>query len=90
MTSAPTPRSATTSRTATGGSASLGTGTTARRLEGYRAALAVAGIPRDHARIELGAGSGAAAGRVALVLLARPDPPTALFSSGRLGHMSHP
>ena len=59
----------------------LTTATTARRLEGYRAALAEAAIPEDHALIALGAGSRAAAGRVALDLLARPDPPTALFSS---------
>jgi LacI family transcriptional regulator len=55
--------------------------TTARRLDGYRAALAGAGIPADPDLVALGAGSGAEAGRVARDLLARADPPTALFSS---------
>jgi LacI family transcriptional regulator len=55
--------------------------TTARRLEGYRAALADAGIPDAPEVIALGATSGAEAGRAARDLLQRPDPPTALFSS---------
>jgi LacI family transcriptional regulator len=59
----------------------LTTATTTRRLEGYRAALVDAGIPEDPVLVGLGAASGDAAGRVALGMLERPDPPTALFSS---------
>jgi LacI family transcriptional regulator len=59
----------------------LSIATTARRLEGYRKALADGGVPEDPDLIVLGAISGAAAGQAVLDLLARPAPPTALFSS---------
>jgi LacI family transcriptional regulator len=55
--------------------------TTARRLEGYRAALADAGVAPDPEIIALGADSAADAGATAVRLLDLPDPPTALFSS---------
>jgi LacI family transcriptional regulator len=55
--------------------------TTARRLEGYRAALAAAGITDDPHLIALGATSAPEAAAAAHLLLDRPEPPTALFSS---------
>ena len=59
----------------------LSIATTARRLEGYRAALAKAGIAHDPGLVEVGDGSGIDAGRATLRLLTGDDPPTALFSS---------
>src|SRR3954447_21808725 len=57
------------------------TTTTARRLQGYRKALADGGIPDDPALIVLGATSGPVAAEAILDLLGRPAPPSALFSS---------
>jgi LacI family transcriptional regulator len=57
------------------------TATTARRLEGYRRALADGGVAEDPDLIALGATSGGEAGKAVLDLLGRPAPPTALFSS---------
>jgi LacI family transcriptional regulator len=57
------------------------TTTTARRLEGYRKALADGGIPDDPGLIVLGATSGPVAAEAILDLLGRPAPPSALFSS---------
>ncbi len=51
------------------------TTTTARRLQGYRAALRTAGVPEDPRLVVLGP-----AGAV-IDLLSLPDPPTAIFSS---------
>jgi LacI family transcriptional regulator len=55
--------------------------TTARRLEGYRAALAEAGLEPAPELVALDAASAADAGAAAVRLLRLPDPPTALFSS---------
>jgi LacI family transcriptional regulator len=55
--------------------------TTARRLDGYRAALADAGVEPDAGIIELGAASAADAGAAAVRLLGLPEAPTAVFSS---------
>lgn len=55
--------------------------TTARRLDGYRLALAEARIEEDPEITALGAVSGADAGQAALNLLSLPRPVTALFSS---------
>jgi LacI family transcriptional regulator len=60
---------------------SAATVTTARRLAGYRAALADAGIVPDERIIVLGPNSEAEAGAAVIGLLARAEPPTALFSS---------
>jgi LacI family transcriptional regulator len=60
---------------------SVATITTARRLDGYHAALADAGIVPDERMIVLGPSSGQEAGTAVVELLARPEPPTALFSS---------
>ena len=60
---------------------SLSTATTARRLEGYRAALADAGLVEDPEIVTLGPTAEAEAGKVAIDLLRLGDPPTALFSS---------
>lgn len=60
---------------------SVATVTTARRLEGYLAALADAGITPDQKIIVLGPSSESDTGRAAVDLLAQADPPTALFSS---------
>jgi LacI family transcriptional regulator len=60
---------------------SVATATTARRLEGYRAALADAGIVADDSIIVLGPSSEMDAGKAVVDLVARPEPPTALFSS---------
>jgi LacI family transcriptional regulator len=60
---------------------SMATVTTARRLAGYRAALADAGIVPDERIIVLGPDSEADAGAAVIGLLARAEPPTALFSS---------
>ena len=55
--------------------------TTARRLEGYRVALAEAQLPRDAELVALEASVGISTGELALELLDAPDPPTAIFSS---------
>jgi len=55
--------------------------TTARRLQGYRAALADAGLTEDSELVALGATSAPEAAAAAGHLLARRDPITALFSS---------
>jgi LacI family transcriptional regulator len=57
------------------------TATTARRLVGYRAAMAEAGIAEDPRMIALGPTTDVEAGKAALDLLAVAEPPTALFSS---------
>jgi LacI family transcriptional regulator len=62
----------------------LSVATTARRLEGYRAALAGGGIDEDPRLVALGARSPGEAGAAARQLLADPDPVTALFSSNAL------
>ncbi len=59
----------------------LAIATTARRLEGYRAALADAGIGADPALVALGAAVEEDSGKAALGLLSLADPATALFSS---------
>ncbi|MEV7217838.1 LacI family DNA-binding transcriptional regulator [Kitasatospora cineracea] len=50
------------------------------RLAGWREALAAAGLPAPDALVA-GVRTAAAAERAALALLARPEPPTALFAS---------
>lgn len=55
--------------------------TTAKRLHGYRTALAEAGLAEDHQLIALGATSARDAAAAAGHLLSQPVPPTALFSS---------
>jgi LacI family transcriptional regulator len=60
---------------------SAATATTARRLEGYRAALADAGIVLDRTIVMLGPSSETEAGKAVVDLLAQPEPPTALLSS---------
>jgi LacI family transcriptional regulator len=55
--------------------------TTARRLEGYRMALAEANIQEDPNLIALGTTAGVDTGAVTLELLKAAVPPTALFSS---------
>lgn len=59
----------------------LGIATTARRLEGYRKALAEADIYEDPDLIVLGATVGLDTGAVTVNLLQASRPPTALFSS---------
>jgi LacI family transcriptional regulator len=59
----------------------LAIATTTRRLEGYRAALADAGIVPDPALVALGATSEEDSGKAAIDLLGLANPPTALFSS---------
>jgi LacI family transcriptional regulator len=59
----------------------LSIATTARRLEGYRAALADAGLAMDPQLVALGATSAEDSGKAAIDLLGLADPPTALFSS---------
>jgi LacI family transcriptional regulator len=55
--------------------------TTARRLDGYRAALRDAGIEADPGLVALDVTSGTEAAEVVAKLLAPQDPPTAIFSS---------
>jgi len=55
--------------------------TTARRLDGYHAALADAGVEPEPLLVALGAGSAAEAAAAGVRLVGLPDPPTALFSS---------
>jgi LacI family transcriptional regulator len=59
----------------------LSIATTARRLDGYRAALSDARIPEDPQLVALGAASATDAGRAAVRLLRLTSPATALFSS---------
>ena len=59
----------------------VATATTSRRLAGYRAALADAGIAEDPDIIALGPTAEPEAGKVVIDLLGLDDPPTALFSS---------
>jgi LacI family transcriptional regulator len=59
----------------------LGIATTARRLEGYRAAVEHAGISYDPGLVAVGDVDGFDAGRATLDLLNSDEPPTALFSS---------
>ena len=60
---------------------SVAIATTARRLEGYRTALADAGIALDRTLLVLGPSWETGAGKAVVELLAGPQPPTALFSS---------
>ena len=60
---------------------SVATATTARRLEGYRAALGAAGISEDPELVMLGFSAEADAAKPVLDLVNLADPPTALFSS---------
>ncbi|HEY1478673.1 MAG TPA: LacI family DNA-binding transcriptional regulator [Gaiellales bacterium] len=59
---------------------SPGISSTAERIDGYRAALAAAGIPADDALVSLGGSTIEQGRRSALQLLERPDRPTALFT----------
>lgn len=59
----------------------LGFLSTRRRLLGYRRALGCHGIGYDPALVRLGVHSARAAGDLALELLARPEPPTAIFAT---------
>ena len=59
----------------------LNIATTARRLKGYRAALAEAGIPPEPDLIAVGRTGGIDVSRATLDLLEAENPPTALFSS---------
>jgi LacI family transcriptional regulator len=59
----------------------LSIATTARRLDGYQAALDNAGIARDPALVAVGDTQGIDAGKATVGLLNLDDPPTALFSS---------
>jgi DNA-binding LacI/PurR family transcriptional regulator len=52
-----------------------------RRLEGLRRALAAAGVPHDPAFAQLGRYGREPARALALTLLGRPDPPTAVFAA---------
>lgn len=55
--------------------------TTRLRLAGYRRALAAHGLPDDASLVAVGAGTAREAAAAAEVLLAGPNPPTAIFSS---------
>ena len=55
--------------------------TTARRLRGYREALAEAGVPYEPGLVALEAESGSTSGELTVRLLESPAPPTAIFSS---------
>lgn len=57
------------------------TTTTARRLEGYRAAIADAGLTEDPRIVALGYTTSADSGQAVLSLLGLDEPPTAIFSS---------
>lgn len=59
----------------------LSVSTTAKRLQGYRAALAAAQLVDDPTLIVLGATSSEDAAAAARHLLGQPDPPTAILSS---------
>ncbi len=60
---------------------SLEIATTARRLEGYRAALLAEGIPLEPGLVVLEADAGETSGELTTRLLSSADPPTAVFSS---------
>jgi DNA-binding LacI/PurR family transcriptional regulator len=60
---------------------SLGFVSSARRLTGYRQALAAAEVSYDPALVRRGRHDAATAGRLAADLLARPDPPSAIFAA---------
>ncbi|TYP90462.1 LacI family DNA-binding transcriptional regulator [Blastococcus xanthinilyticus] len=55
--------------------------TTRLRLAGYRRALAAHGLAGDESLVAVGAGTAAEAREAAELLLAAPQPPTAIFSS---------
>ncbi len=59
----------------------LGFTASSRRLAGYRQALAAAGIAADDALVRLGPHGPASAQALAADLLARPDPPSAIFAA---------
>ena len=60
---------------------SVATVTTARRLEGYRAALRAAGIAEDPQLVLLGPTTAVEAAKSVIDLVGLAEPPTALFSS---------
>lgn len=60
---------------------SLDIATTARRLQGYRKALADAGLSVDQKLIAMEAARGVGVGALTVELLNGPNPPTAIFSS---------
>lgn len=55
--------------------------TTARRLRGYRKALAEAGVAFDPRLVAMEDTAGTSTGELTIALLNAPDPPTAIFSS---------
>jgi LacI family transcriptional regulator len=57
------------------------TTTTARRLQGYRAAMAEAGIPEDPRLVAVGHTTADDCGRAVIGLMHLDEPPTAVFSS---------
>lgn len=59
----------------------VSTTTTARRLEGYRSAMADAGLAEDPQIVALGYTTTAESGRAVIDLLHLAEPPTAIFSS---------
>ncbi|HEY1643489.1 MAG TPA: LacI family DNA-binding transcriptional regulator [Streptosporangiaceae bacterium] len=63
------------------GSPAAGRTASARRLAGYRQALAAAGEHADDALIRLGPHGPASAQALAAELLAQPDPPSAIFAA---------
>jgi DNA-binding LacI/PurR family transcriptional regulator len=64
-----------------GADGSLGFSSSARRLSGYRKALAAAGLRYDPALVRRGQHGAATAGALAADLLAMPDPPSAIFAA---------
>jgi DNA-binding LacI/PurR family transcriptional regulator len=62
-------------------STALGFTASARRLAGYRQALAAAGLPADDGLIRLGPHGPASAQALAAGLLDLPEPPTAIFAA---------
>jgi DNA-binding LacI/PurR family transcriptional regulator len=68
-------------RRARGRAAVPGGTATARRLAGYRQALAAAGVPPDDKLVRLGPHGPASAQALATELLALPDPPSAIFAA---------
>ena len=65
----------------TGRAGGLAFSSTPDRLRGYRQALSRAGIPADQELIRRGRPGSTAAEQMALGLLSRPDPPTAIFAA---------
>ncbi len=63
------------------GECGLGFVSSARRLTGYRQALAAAGIRYDARLVRLGEPGATAAAELAADLLASPDPPSAIFAA---------